>query len=231
MIRDAINKILDLAKPETREINGYTYTDKMLDLVYLPKQDKINLQTLKGLADILKFESGKHLCKPIVRACNHGTVVIETMPKPDRTRDLLYKSVAEVPHIIFDEYISIERMLIQLRSKFVRTKELEELVKMLGNIKEENNIQTSDDGFSQVTTVKKGISLVENKIINPIVKLKPYRTFLEVDQPESEFLVRLQEGGRVALFEADGGAWKLEARKNIVEFLRNEIGEEALIIE
>jgi hypothetical protein len=46
------------------------------------------------------------------------------------------------------------------------------------------------------------------------VKLSPYRTFREVAWPESEFVFRLRSrGGGVpecALFEADGGKWKLD---------------------
>ena len=65
----------------------------------------------------------------------------------------------------------------------------------------------------------------ENKTVRPIVKLKPYRTFSEVDQPESEFLLRLSEGARVALYEADGGAWTLQARRNVADYLRTALSE------
>ena len=51
--------------------------------------------------------------------------------------------------------------------------------------------------------------------IRPVVKLRPYRTFLEVEQPESDFLIRIREGGEIGFFEADGGAWKLFARSII----------------
>ena len=47
------------------------------------------------------------------------------------------------------------------------------------------------------------------------MKLRPYRTFKEIDQPESQFLLRLNENGNIGLFEADGGMWKLEAKKSI----------------
>lgn len=62
-------------------------------------------------------------------------------------------------------------------------------------------------------------------MVNPIVRLKPYRTFNEVDQPESEFLVRLSEGGYVALYEADGGAWTLQARRNVADYLKTALAD------
>lgn len=64
----------------------------------------------------------------------------------------------------------------------------------------------------------------EALIPNPVV-LKPYRTFLEVDQPESAFIFRMKEGHGVecAIFEADGGAWMMEAMQNIKAYLEKEL--------
>lgn len=46
---------------------------------------------------------------------------------------------------------------------------------------------------------------------NPI-PLRPYRTFSEVEQPQSPFVFRVKPDGqgevRMALFEADGKAWE-----------------------
>ena len=131
----------------------------------------------------------------------------------------------DIPTFNFNAQLSYESMMIALKSKFVETPELLELVQLLGTITEENNMQIADDGFTQSVTVRKGIAIKGNKAVNPIVKLKPYRTFLEVEQPESNFLVRLFEGGNVALFEADGGAWKLEARKSIQDYLYRELAD------
>lgn len=56
---------------------------------------------------------------------------------------------------------------------------------------------------------------------------KPYRTFLEVDQPVSEFIFRMKQdkydGVLCALFEADGGAWKMEATERIKKYLESEL--------
>lgn len=58
------------------------------------------------------------------------------------------------------------------------------------------------------------------------VKLQPFRTFAEVKQPESEFVFRLKKSGEniyAGIFEADGGAWKLEAIKRIKGYLEKEL--------
>ena len=46
---------------------------------------------------------------------------------------------------------------------------------------------------------------------------------MEVEQPESEYLLRVDENGRIGLFEADGGVWKLEAKRNVKEYLAVEL--------
>jgi hypothetical protein len=58
------------------------------------------------------------------------------------------------------------------------------------------------------------------------VTLAPYRTFREVEQPRSEFLFRLRNKApdnlpECALFEADGGRWKLDAMLTIKEWLKD----------
>ena len=111
-----------------------------------------------------------------------------------------------------------------------------DLVKLLGTITEENSATAADDGFTQTVVVRKGIVTKGTTAVKPIVKLKPYRTFNEVDQPESEFLVRLSDGAQVALYEADGGAWKLRARRNIADYLKENLAElieagEAIVVE
>ena len=55
--------------------------------------------------------------------------------------------------------------------------------------------------------------------------LRPFRTFQEVEQPESEFLLRLDEDGNIGLFEADGGMWKLTARQTVKAFLEKKLAE------
>ena len=97
------------------------------------------------------------------------------------------------------------------------------LLKVAGNVKETSVKTVQDDGVSQVVAMSTGVASVEDVILPNRVKLKPYRTFVEVDQPESEFIFRVKEGITFKLIEADGGAWRLEAIKNIKEYLEKKL--------
>lgn len=80
---------------------------------------------------------------------------------------------------------------------------------------------------TQKATVKTGVASKADAVIPSPVRLKPYRTFTEVDQPESDFVFRMKEdkydGVQCALFEADGGAWKLHAMESIQEYLEEQL--------
>lgn len=226
MERTAIEKITELAAPNIIEKDGFTYSDKSLKVVQQPRVNTMNFRTLRGVVDTLKKEHYNFVSPLVVNVLSETEVeVYSAINNVDRTREIPYHSEAETIHIDFNRKLDYESMMITLKSKFVETPELLELVKLLGTITDENTNQTSDDGFSQTVIVRKGIALKGDQVIRPIIKLKPYRTFNEVDQPESEFLIRLSEGGCAALYEADGGAWKLKARENIAEYLRNELSE------
>ena len=79
--------------------------------------------------------------------------------------------------------------------------------------------------------VSSGISgqLVAKEKAKPIVKLAPYRTFREIEQPEIEVLLRTRIDSNnvpsVALFEADGGAWRITAMKRIAEYISKVCGD------
>ena len=85
---------------------------------------------------------------------------------------------------------------------------------------------TYDELVKRVGDVKdRGVALKEQQTVQPIVHLQPYRTFLEVKQPASDFLLRIDKDGHPALYEADGGAWKLEAKRRIAAYLGEQLAD------
>ena len=226
MDRSAIEKIVELGAPNIHIEGGYTYTDKELAVINEPRVPTLTFHTLDGLVLALKAECDRFYGPILIDVSDEATVTVcSAISTGDRQREVPYKVTAEIVDIPFDCRLDYETMMITLKSKFVETPELLELVQLLGTITEENSAQLSDDGFTQTVVVRKGIALKDNKAVNPIRKLKPFRTFNEVDQPESEFLLRLSEGGLVALYEADGGAWKLQARRNVADYLKENLAD------
>jgi hypothetical protein len=97
-------------------------------------------------------------------------------------------------------------------------------------MKSSKDAEVRDNGISQTVVVQQGISLVGEENIKPRVKLCPFRTFREVEQPESEFIFRVNDDGKVGFFEADGGVWKMEAKDSIALYLKASLELEPVIV-
>ena len=110
-----------------------------------------------------------------------------------------------------------------MQSLFIGNDDSDILLQFASAIKIEKAAELVDNGVSQITTIKNGVSSrVQAKAPNPVT-LKPYRTFFEVDQPESKFVFRINDTPGCALFEADGGIWRAAAKTNIAEYLHNNL--------
>jgi hypothetical protein len=127
----------------------------------------------------------------------------------------------------------LEAMIIGLQSQFEPSDDTAEILAVLGNLREEKVASWSDDGVSQSVTTRKGIAMGERTPVPRIVTLTPYRTFAEIEQPASQFILRLQqsqrdgEPPRAGLFEADGGRWKLKAIERIQSYLHQQLNAKA----
>ena len=217
--REFIEKIEDMTGPKIVETAQGAFSDKRLYRIEDRLVDTTKLSSLSGLVTMMKQEMNSYDKPLFVRVVSPEQVDVLGTVRCDMQRERPYVAYAKFNSFDFDSYMSIENMIINLKSRFAPTEDRDYLVQLLGNITDQQSVQTKDDGITQSATVKSGIQLVGEQRIKPIVTLKPYRTFLEVEQPESEFLIRLKDG-RAALFEADGGAWEREAVKNVADKLR-----------
>ena len=132
---------------------------------------------------------------------------------------------ADVPQLIFDKFTNREQMMIMLQSRFVDTPERAELLRQIGNLAKEEELLQEDDGVSQRVVTKAGVKRSEEIITNPVM-LAPFRTYTEIAQPVSPFVVRLDRSDddiAVGLFEGDGGAWRNTARVAIKTFLEENL--------
>lgn len=148
----------------------------------------------------------------------------------DREREAIAIVKAGLPDFAFGHFLSHEEFCIALQSKFIDNADRQKLLKFAGTVEAGSIAQYSDDGVSQKATVKTGIVGKQDDIVPGVVTLQPYRTFLNIEQPESQFIFRMRDGAKgveCAIFEADGGAWKNTARAAIHEYLEESIDEAA----
>jgi len=233
MIREALQYLVGMREVEIFHENGQSFADKTVQLLEGPTANAITVHSLSGLVEYLKsnFDTDDRL---MVHVVSPTEVVAFSEVNGDMNRNKYIKAQAMLPQFNFNNWYNSEDFIIKLQSTFVNNGDREIMLKVIGNIKEEDVRSTGDDGVSQAVTAKTGVATVGNvRVPNP-VELKPYRTFVDVEQPESEFIFRMKSGPNCALFEADGGAWKLDAVNNVAEYLKkaldNEIFNEKIVI-
>ena len=116
-----------------------------------------------------------------------------------------------------------------MQTHFVQDENRDMLIRLIGTVTADQGVTLADDGMTQKVTARNGISLVQEvKVPNP-VKLAPFRTFAEVEQPASPFVFRVRRDGdaiMAALFAADADAWKNEAIGRIRDFFAMELPDE-----
>lgn len=150
-------------------------------------------------------------------------------PFDDRGKRNVYVAAEFSPaHFGYGDQYNLEDFIIDLQACFVDTPAKASILKLIGNITDSASMQVEDDGVTQSVTTRKGISMQEqSEVPNPIF-LEPYRTFPEVDQPESRFVFRLssahnREGMVASLHTVKDSLWKLEAMANIHKFLSEHV--------
>lgn len=228
-IKQAIEFIANLAvkaeKPETIEIHGRTYGTKDLHRYDKPdKAEPISATTLSALIDYIKQNRNELREKMIIQVVSPTKVLLYSGLLQERDRETLFAVNAMLPDFTYGYEYDQEAFIVHMQACFEQYHgDVEPVVIMASNIMNTKQDTYSDDGITQQAVIKTGIATKGAALVPNPVTLKPYRTFLEVDQPESKFVFRIREGRDGAplfkLVEADGGRWKNEAVENVRQYL------------
>jgi len=238
--RTFIEKIEEMANPcIVSDLNfyGLHYSDKQLHLISPPTAKTLIVETLTGFVDFidaLRSSDDFHPDSLLIHIDNYITVdLLSKNLGPYKIREKLITAKWDYPQFQFDQYKSIEKLIIELQSKFAQTAATAELMSFLSKVRDLSETTLTDDGVSQAVSLQHTVSSVKDDVAPNPVMLAPYRTFAEIDQPESQFILRLQKikDGDIAaaLFESDGWNWKLEASQNIFDYLKEKVADIAII--
>ncbi|WP_338232850.1 hypothetical protein [Companilactobacillus muriivasis] len=236
LTREAIEKIQEMADQSVGDkriiqVHGENYQVDNFGKVNLiipetNSREEARLSTLSGLVEPLKNMRERSTNKLFVQVVSPKHVeVFGALDKYGHRKELVDVE-AMIPEFSFDECYEVETLNIALQARFVQTPDRDLILKVIGNLREEQVHSATDDGVNQSVKVKEGVASVAEVKVPNTVAMKPYRTFVEVDQPISNFVFRMQTGMQAALFEADGGAWKNEAMNNIKKYLLDNLDDE-----
>lgn len=138
-------------------------------------------------------------------------------------RMTLYRATAtDIPGWDEEVRMPFDKAAVALMTRFQESEDREYALRLLSQITTGAKVTYADNGIATTIVTQKGVAMADTTKIRPLVKLRPYRTFQEVEQPEGIFLIRIDERG-ITFTEADGGMWKLAARKTVKAYLENEL--------
>lgn len=216
--------------PKVLEINGETYCNKDLRRYHrFPMAAELQVNTLTAIVDYIKGKPEELRDTMIIHVKSPTEVSLYSGLIDERDREQLIKARAIVNEFRFDSYYDQERFIIELQANFLGSEDLDKIRMVAGNIQSGTTANYDDDGISQKTTIKSGVANNADVIVPNPVRLRPYRTFAEIEQPESSYVFRIKDDGRgpeFKLVEADGGLWKNATMKKIKEYLEFELLDE-----
>jgi hypothetical protein len=234
--KELIEKIEHLVEDRyTVQVEDRTYSAANLHpVMYIPRPQTLTVHNLRGFCGFINNDIDKNIA---------GNPMLIVVDSPEQVRLISENSGEDLKRTVpveakiaerlqtfpFGKFMSQEEFAIFFRSLFVREEgdDFDYVLSYSSKLVGGTQIDGSDDGITQEVQVKRGLSgaLKEKTTLKAIVKLSPYRTFREVKQPQSEFLLRVRLDNNdlptVALFEADGGNWVNLATTNIVDYIQS----------
>lgn len=232
MIKEAIEKIIAMSPVESLKFGGQEYTTKTLFPVRPHEPNKRRALSLSTLSGIVEWAESRDAADDfIVHIEDYNSVrVFSEQESYYKERDQYLHSTCAGSDFNFDRFVGIEQFVIDTSSKFVMTDELKNVIKTVSSIRQSEVVTVEDDGISQAVTASTNMNRIEQVQVSPFVKLKPFRTFREIEQPDSRFLLRMKQHKdslpTVALFVADNSEWKIEAMKSVKSYLQKNFGSE-----
>ena len=234
MIKDALEYFAGLANrasdPHIVSLHGLPYSTAQLRPIGRHTAEPLVFSTLIGLLDYCRRADGSirpdgaflHVASP-TRVALYGP-----LGEQDRVRECFARAEYDNANAFhFGAQFEHEAFVIALSALFAPSEDRARLLKLVGNLTAETVSTSTDDGITQTVGQRMGVALQRReKIGNPFV-LAPLRTFAEIPQVASPFLFRVHqdqsEAPTCALYECDGGAWRVEAIRRVGSWLSSKL--------
>ena len=206
-----IQKISEMAWPQYYADNEITYCDKPMKIIAPPSACSLPVGTLTAVVDYCSSELEKGRNYVLHIDSFRKVTLLSRLDEKYRSRESFVTANAFEFDFQFGKFFPVDEFIIALQAMFIQDETTAAILKLVGNMTSQSEVGTKDDGVTQRVEARSGLAKVENISVPNPVYLHPYRTFLEIGQPGSNFVLRMNANHQCALFESDGGAWKIEA--------------------
>lgn len=215
-------------------------------------QAKINLEALAGGAFAEKLNEAlmqvaENIQNPNTEATTKRQITVNIKFTPNKTRQMVGTQIAVTTKLAATEAIDTQMVMgVNMRTGQIEIAEYDGQIRGqmdLSDFTDADQDQEPEETQAAAPTpgqnptgkpldlknrgkqaiIKTGVTTKDAAFVPNPVSLIPYRTFLEVPQPASDFVFRISEGRGGApafkLVAADGGLWKSQAVDNVKNYL------------
>lgn len=229
MIREAIEKLIELSHGKILDSHGLAYSTQALNPLPSPSAQPraVELNTLSGLVVYAEAKLDQDSKKSGDFFVVHGPAQVSLVSSTYGNFAQRDTYATAKPFLAntstLGSFTDLEAMIIALQSSFVQDESTAALMKFLGSIQGTSVASVADDGVSQSVEVRRGITGRAGATAPSMVSLRPYRTFQEIEQPASRYVLRLRGDGdkapTVAMFVCGDEQWRLAAVQSIAAYL------------
>lgn len=222
---ETLRELKAMALPALVEIDGRQYATTTLRPVEDPTPTPLKVHTLSGLLDFVRTNrDGLKLSQCVVHVVGPTEVRLHSKVEGGwlQRHTHAISAFESAPRFAFGAFMPQDEFVVRLQTAFVQDAITKQVLKIVGTTKDQKVITAEDDGLTQQVTASAGIARVQQMAVPNPVQLCPYRTFTELDQPPSTFVLRMRSGSRmpeVALFDLDDKRWVLDAIHSIQDLL------------
>lgn len=233
MIKEAIDRLLELNNPDTIEVKGDRifrkggYTE-----VTDPQADPIHLGTLTAFAAFVDRIEDNRVGGEIIHVISPTRVEFLGTLRKDMLRDCFAYAAARIDSTFnCATWHSQEDFVTSVQAHFSDKGDKKKLLKIAGNIRGGKSSTLVDDGTTQKVSTARGVELSGVEEMPNPVSLQPYETFAEIDQPIRSYIVRVRgdETPQFALFPIPDPMASHRTCMAIEEWLRSALSEESAV--
>lgn len=226
MFEEIIEAIRKGETVQTFDIDGKTYYSSQL---YRPQRTDypraIEVESLSSIVDYIANKIDGTAEGIFIHVQSHSSVALMRYMDDDSYRAALVTASYRIVNTFrVNEFTGAELFVTALATSFLPSEQRDALAKFVSGLEVASSTMLEDDGVSQKTQVRVGITGRDRTSVPNPIKLQMFRTFPEVKQPTSEFALRLKKQDDrtplVGLFQADNGLWQIDAMTNIKLYLQ-----------
>lgn len=229
MIKEAIEKILEISQPPTyidkEGVERYTNTNDVVE-------PRSNIFTTGSSLDSVSEIADNEML--VVCSCD----IVEVFEKIEYNNTIFTQKTHVAKPILpdpfpFGAWLEIESFIVKSSNCFVHDENYKKMIAAISSVTDIQSQELNDDGMTQNVTYKSRLGRKDYGGFEPLVKLRAYTTFADVDQPEATYLIRLRKGSNgpsVSLHEASGCDWKIKATDSVYNYIKSGVSPTVMVI-